>query len=65
MSGITGLSENFGYEFMAAAMTKRSTEEQGKMALDMLQSTVQNVQQVKASAPSSNGRVGSTINTMA
>ncbi len=64
MSGISGLSENFGYEFMAAAMTKRSTEEQGKMAIDMLQSTVQNVQQVKAAAPT-NSRVGSNVNTMA
>ena len=36
MSNITGLSDNFGFEFMAVAMTKRSTEAQGKIAMSLL-----------------------------
>lgn len=64
MSNITGLSNNFGFEFMAVAMTKRSTEAQGKIAMSLLEDTAQSVQQINASAQS-NGRVGSVINTKA
>lgn len=65
MSSITGLSDNFGFEALAVAMSKRATEAQGEAALKMLESTAQSVEQINASAPSVNGRVGSNVDVRA
>lgn len=63
MSSITGLDSNFGFESMAIAMNKRSIDEQGKMALNLLESTAQSVQQIQAKAPQ--GNLGRNVDVMA
>lgn len=63
MSGITGLSSNFGFESLAVAMSKRQQDAQGQQVLNLLDSTVQSVQQVNQTA--ANSRVGSTIDIQA
>ncbi len=68
MSSITGVNSNFGFESLAAAMTKRATDAQGEAALSLLQGTMETVQQVNATAAaaaSSNARVGATVDTYA
>lgn len=63
MSSITGVDSNFGFESLAVAMNKRAIDDQGKMALNLIESTAQNVEQIKASAPQ--GNLGNNINTYA
>lgn len=65
MSSITGTSANFGFEALSVAMTKRATEQQGKAALQLLESTAQSVEQINASAPKSSGSVGSSVDVYA
>ena len=64
MSSITGVNSNFGFESLAAAMSKRQSDAQGEMVLDLLQTTTQSVQQINQAA-ASNGRVGSVIDVQA
>lgn len=63
MSSITGVDSNFGFEALAVAMNKRAIDDQGKMALNLIESTAQNVQQIQAKAPQ--GNVGNNIDTYA
>lgn len=65
MSSITGVNPNFGFEALAVAMSKRQSDAQGEMVLDLLQTTTQSVQQIQASAPAANSRVGSVIDVQA
>lgn len=65
MSSITGTSANFGFEALNVAMTKRATEQQGKAALQLLESTAQSVEQINASAPKASGSVGSSVDIYA
>lgn len=65
MSSITGTSANFGFEALTVAMTKRATDEQGKAALALIESTAQSVQQINASVPAASGRVGTNIDVQA
>ena len=72
-------SVNFGNEAMAASMNKRVVEEQGRVALSLIQGAAQtaSVAQAQANAPSqaqvqapqpvlaSDGSVGRNINTYA
>ncbi|HIX57892.1 MAG TPA: hypothetical protein H9850_10550 [Candidatus Anaerobiospirillum pullistercoris] len=64
MSSITGVNSNFGFESLAVAMSKRQSDAQGEMVLDLLQTTTQSVQQINQAA-ASNGRVGSVIDVQA
>ena len=64
MSNITGVNSNFGFESLAVAMSKRQSDAQGEMVLDLLQTTTQSVQQINQAA-ASNGRVGSVIDVQA
>lgn len=63
MSSITGTSSNFGFEALAVAMNKRAIDDQGKMALNLIEETAQNVQQIQAKG--AQGNVGRNINTYA
>ena len=45
-------------------MSKRQSDAQGEMVLDLLQTTTQSVQQINQAA-ASNGRVGSVIDVQA
>ena len=64
MSSITGVNSNFGFESLAVAMSKRQSDAQGEMVLDLLQTTTQSVQQLNQAA-ASNGSVGSVIDVHA
>ena len=64
MSSITGVNSNFGFESLAVAMSKRQSDAQGEMVLDLLQTTTQSVQQINQAAAST-GRVGSVIDVQA
>ena len=64
MSSITGVNSHFGFESLAVAMSKRQSDAQGEMVLDLLQTTTQSVQQINQAA-ASNGRVGSVIDVQA
>lgn len=64
MSSITGVNSNFGFESLAVAMSKRQSDAQGEMVLDLLQTTTQSVQPINQAA-ASNGRVGSVIDVQA
>lgn len=63
MGGVSGTSANFGFEALSVAMSKRATEAQGQIALNLVEASAQSAQQV--SAASSNGRVGSVIDVQA
>lgn len=63
MSAVSGVNSNFGFEAMAVAMNKRATEEQGQIAMNLLESTVQSVQQINAQT--AQGNVGRNVNTYA
>lgn len=63
MSSISGVDSNFGFEALAVAMNKRAIDEQGQVALNLIQNTAQNVQQIQAKAPQ--GNVGRNIDTYA
>ena len=65
MSSITGTSANFGFEALNVAMTKRATEQQGRAALALLESTAQSVEQINASAPAASGNIGTNIDVHA
>ena len=45
------ISSNFGMESLNVAMLKRSSDNQGQMALALLEGAVQTSQQIQANAP--------------
>lgn len=63
MSSVSGVGGNFGFEALAVAMNKRAIDDQGQMALSLLEGTAQTVKQIQASAPQ--GNLGQNIDVMA
>lgn len=68
------ISSNFGMESLNVAMLKRSSDNQGQMALALLEGAVQTSQQIQASAPAApqvqpvahaEGALGANIDTTA
>ncbi len=66
---VSGVSANSNMEMLAVAMMKKQTDAEGEAALQLLNSTVQSVQQVNQTAAqvqaSASSRIGSLVNTTA
>lgn len=48
MSSISGVNANFGFEALAASMTKRSSDAQEQAVMSLLEGTAQANQQINA-----------------
>lgn len=66
MSSITAANNsNFGMESLALSMTKRSNDQNGKMAMSLLTEAVASTQQIQAQgaqALAQSGNIGTNIN---
>ncbi len=68
MSSITGVNSNFGFEALAVAVNKKATDAQGEAVMNLLEGTMQSVQQINAAGArvvQASGSVGTNIDTYA
>ena len=65
MSSITGVNSNFGFEALAVAVNKKATDAQGEAVMNLLEGTMQSVQQINAKMGQASGSVGTNIDTYA